>query len=104
MLSCLNVFEQHWYLILMLDYSFISYPDPDGSGFFSPFRIRILKTRIRILKTRIRILKTRIRIRPLTNQWDLISVLDLNNLNLDPDPGFWPNLDPDPGYTINFER
>ena len=55
MLSCLNVFEQHWYLILMLDYSFISYPDPDGSGFFSPFRIRILKTRIRILKTRIRI-------------------------------------------------
>ena len=97
MLSCLNVFEQHWYLILMLDYSFISYPDPDGSGFFSPFRIRILKTRIRILKTRIRI-------RPLTNQWDLLSVLDPNNLNLDPDPGFRPNLDPDPGYTINFER
>ena len=23
--------------------------------------------------------------------------LDLNTLNLDPDPGFWPNLDPDPG-------
>ena len=97
MLSCLNVFEQHWYLILMLDYSFISYPDPDESGFFSPFRIRILKTRIRILKTRIRI-------RPLTNQWDLISVLDPNDLNLDTDQGFWPNLDPDPGYTINFER
>ena len=21
--------------------------------------------------------------------------MDLNTLNLDPDPGFWPNLDPD---------
>ena len=27
----------------------------------------------------------------------LISVVDPNTLNLDPDPGFWPNLDPDPG-------
>ena len=27
------------------------------------------------------------------------SVVDPNTLNLDPDPGFWPNLDPvpDPG-------
>ena len=25
-----------------------------------------------------------------------ISVVDLNTLNLDLDPGFWPNLDPDP--------
>ena len=25
------------------------------------------------------------------------SVRDPNKLNLDPDPGFWPNLDPDPG-------
>ena len=25
------------------------------------------------------------------------SVVDPNKLNLDPDPGFWPNLDPDPG-------
>ena len=25
------------------------------------------------------------------------SVMDLNTLNLDPDPGFWPTLDPDPG-------
>ena len=25
-----------------------------------------------------------------------ISVVDPNTLNLDPDPGFWPNLDPDP--------
>ena len=24
------------------------------------------------------------------------SVVDPNTLNLDPDPGFWPNLDPDP--------
>ena len=40
------------------------------------------------------------------------SVVDPNTLNLDPDPGFWPNLDsgPDPvpglyiQYTINFER
>ena len=23
-------------------------------------------------------------------------VVDPNTLNLDPDPGFWPNLDPDP--------
>ena len=23
--------------------------------------------------------------------------MDLNTLNLDPDPGFWVNLDPDPG-------
>ena len=41
--------------------------------------------------------------------------MDPNTLNLDPDPGFWPNFDPDPGfwpnldtdpglYTINFER
>ena len=22
--------------------------------------------------------------------------MDPNTLNLDPDPGFWPNLDPDP--------
>ena len=27
----------------------------------------------------------------------LSSVVDPNTLNLDPDPGFWPNLDPDPG-------
>ena len=26
----------------------------------------------------------------------LSSVVDPNTLNLDPDPGFWPNLDPDP--------
>ena len=34
------------------------------------------------------------------------SVVDPNTLNLDPDPGFWPNLDPDPGLycTINFKR
>ena len=25
------------------------------------------------------------------------SVVDPNTLNLDPDPGFWPNLDQDPG-------
>ena len=25
-----------------------------------------------------------------------VSVVDPNTLNLDPDPGFWPNLDPDP--------
>ena len=31
---------------------------------------------------------------------DKTSVVDYNTLNLDPDPGFWPNLnpDPDPGY------
>ena len=29
--------------------------------------------------------------------FDLCSVVDPNTLNLDPDPGFWPNLDPDPG-------
>ena len=31
----------------------------------------------------------------------LFSVVDPNTLNLDPDPGFWPNLDPDPGPDPN---
>ena len=30
------------------------------------------------------------------------SVVDPNTLNLDPDPGFWPNLDPDPGLYNQF--
>ena len=30
----------------------------------------------------------------MTRIW--ISVVDLNTLILDPDPGFWPILDPDP--------
>ena len=34
--------------------------------------------------------------------------MDPNTLNLDPDPGFWPNLDPDPGpelgNTINMKE
>ena len=35
----------------------------------------------------------------------IISVVDPNTLNLDPDPEFWPNLDTDPVlYVINFER
>ena len=34
----------------------------------------------------------------------LLSVVDPNTLNLDPDLGFWPILDPDPNYTINIER
>ena len=29
------------------------------------------------------------------------SVVDPNTLNLDPDPGFWPNLDPDPDLNPN---
>ena len=29
-------------------------------------------------------------------------VVDPNKLNLDPDPGFWPNLDPDPGLYNQF--
>ena len=28
---------------------------------------------------------------------------DPNVLNLDPDPGFWPNFDPNPGFCFNFE-
>ena len=28
--------------------------------------------------------------------------MDPNTLNLDPDPGFWPNLDPDPGLYNQF--
>ena len=28
------------------------------------------------------------------------SVVDPNTLNLDPDPGFWPNLDPDPWLMV----
>ena len=31
------------------------------------------------------------------------SVVDPNTLNLDPDPGFWPNLDPDPGFWPNLD-
>ena len=38
--------------------------------------------------------------------WSVImtSVVDPNTLNLDPDPGFWPNLDsgPDPGLYNQF--
>ena len=30
------------------------------------------------------------------------SVVDPNTLNLDPDPGFWPNLDTDPGLYYQF--
>ena len=30
------------------------------------------------------------------------SVVDPNTLNLDPDPGFWPNLDPDPGLQYRY--
>ena len=30
------------------------------------------------------------------------SVVDPNTLNLDPDPGFWPNLDSDPGLFNKF--
>ena len=29
------------------------------------------------------------------------SVVDPDTLNLDPDPGFWPNMDPDPGQDTN---
>ena len=29
--------------------------------------------------------------------------MDPNTLNLDPDPGFWPNLDPDPGFWPNLD-
>ena len=32
----------------------------------------------------------------------IISVVDPNTLNLDPDPEFWPNLDPDPGLWYHF--
>ena len=42
--------------------AFSSVPDPDGSEFFSPIRIRTLKTRIWIL--------------PLTNQLDRNDVFD----------------------------
>ena len=28
--------------------------------------------------------------------------MDPNTLNVDPDPGFWPNLDPDPGLCYKF--
>ena len=28
-------------------------------------------------------------------KYDRTSVVDPNTLNLDPDPGFWPNFDPD---------
>ena len=27
---------------------------------------------------------------------------DPNVLNLDPDPGFWPNFDPNPGFCFKF--
>ena len=31
------------------------------------------------------------------------SVVDPNTLNLDPDPGFWPNLDPDPDPELYYQ-
>ena len=31
------------------------------------------------------------------------SVVDPNTLNLDPNPGFWPNLDPDPYLGLNYQ-
>ena len=31
------------------------------------------------------------------------SVVDPNTLNLDPDPGFWPNLDPDPDPELCYQ-
>ena len=30
-------------------------------------------------------------------------MVDPKTLNLDPDPGFWPNLDSDPGFWPNLE-
>ena len=30
------------------------------------------------------------------------SVVDPNTVNLDPNPGVWPNLDPDPGFYYQF--
>ena len=30
--------------------------------------------------------------------------MDPNTLNLDPDPGFWPNLDPDPGLYFQLGK
>ena len=32
----------------------------------------------------------------------VISVEDPNTMNLDPDPGFWPNLNPDPELYNQF--
>ena len=32
----------------------------------------------------------------------IISVVDPNTLNLDPDPGFWPHLYQDPGLYYQF--
>ena len=29
--------------------------------------------------------------------------MDPNTLNLDLDPGFWPNLDPDPDPELNYQ-
>ena len=31
------------------------------------------------------------------------NAMDLNTLNLDPDPEFWSNLDSDPGLCYQFE-
>ena len=33
-----------------------------------------------------------------------VSVVDPNTLNLDQDPGFWPNLDPDTGFYNKFRK
>ena len=30
--------------------------------------------------------------------------IDPNTLNLDPDPGFWPNFNLYPSYDVNFKR
>ena len=37
------------------------------------------------------------------NPWSPQAPLTVT-VNLDPDPGFWPNLDPDPGQYYQFER
>ena len=36
-----------------------------------------------------------------TNKPITVSVMDTHTLNLDPDPGFWPNLDPNPGPILD---
>ena len=39
----------------------------------------------------------------ITPPYHAASVVDPKTLNLDPDPGFWPNLDPDLDPGLNYQ-
>ena len=71
-----------------------------GSGWiraFSPIRFRTLNQHFCPIRTQEKKFDPNPGKNPDQNTSLHTRVVDLNTLNLDPDPGFWPNLDPDPG-------